>query len=653
VSVKPLWLLVMLCVVCTSGYPLTGSARELQMDELLQMYIVDLSKVNVMVASRREESVAVAPSIISVITAREIRQFGARNLQDVLNRTTSLQGVGSHFFPNSISIRGQMLEHSNNDVLFLINGRPNRTSWNGGTSERILLGFPIDAIDHIEIIRGPGSVLYGTGAFSGVINIVTKSSTETVDTGNVSVTAGSYDSYGVDATTVGKTNKLNYTAGFRGFHSGGWTFTATDENNVTDSVKRGEQDVGAIFSGDAGDFSVNMLYTDVKLQGILGGPPLWPAGHHHSRHLMLDLGYGYRTSGSWKLDNHLTFNHFDFSFEDTPPATRSRKSRDLLLESTLNGEVLENLHVLTGVTYEAISGTVAPTTDYSSSRYSLFAQTDYLPVLSLKLTAGFQWNKVAQTEGDFSPRLGVVKNFTPNWGSKLLYSEAFRSAVATERFLPGTEAVVGNPSLKPETIRTAEVQLFYTNETSFAALSYFHSEIRDVIDRVPMGGGKFTFANVGRVNSHGVELEGKRNFNHTWSLIGSTTYQESQNEDGYDASLSPDWMAKLGIAYDSRQGISIGLFDSYFGKPKPVRDVNPAVSEVNPEPEAYHLLTANLSANLRALLGYTVFREMSFSIYGTNLLDEDVYYPEINRREINSIPIYSGRAVYATLNAKF
>jgi outer membrane receptor for ferrienterochelin and colicins len=650
-SVNLLRKIVLLCALSSSGYAPPGAARELQIDELLQMYIVDLSKVNVAVASRREESISVAPSVINVISAREIKQFGAKNLQDILNRTTSLQGIGSHFYPNSISVRGQMLEHSNNDVLFLINGRPNRNSWNGGASERILLGFPVDAIDHIEIIRGPGSVLYGTGAFSGVINIVTKS-TDSGKAIDVGVAAGSYDSHGVDATFTGDDDGLQYTAGFRGYHSGGWTFTATDENNVTESVKRGEQDKSAVVSGQAGPLSLNVLYTDVKLQGILGGPPNWPAGDHTSNHLMCDIGYRRKTGGTWDLDNHLTFNRFDFSFLDTPPDIRNRGSQDLLAESTMTGKIVENLNALMGATYEWISGTISPTTEYSSSRYSLFGQTDYTPVKALKISAGLQWNKVAQTGGNFSPRLGIVKNFTLNWGSKLLYSEAFRSAVATERFLPVTEAVVGNPSLKPETIRTAEFQTFFTSESSFAALTYFHSNIRNVIDRVSIGGGKFTFANVGRVNSHGVELEGKKIFDRKWTLIGSTTYQSNRDEFGNDASLAPKWMAKLGIAFAGSQGISVSMFDSYFGKPTPVSEVNPGVSEVNPEAKAYHLLTANLSANLRTLLGYTAFPEMIFSLYCDNLLDEEINYPEFNRQQINSIPIYSGRSVYATVSAK-
>ena len=168
--------------------------EKLTLDELLQLDIVDLDKVKISVASKREETVAQAPSVISVVTARQIKQFGAKNLSDVLNRVTSVQATGSHFYPYLINMRGQLVGHNNSDILFLINGRPRRTSWNGGTPFPILLAFPLDTIEKIEIIRGPGSVLYGTGAFTGVINIITKSEVGTRRTspGPDSIMAGCF-----------------------------------------------------------------------------------------------------------------------------------------------------------------------------------------------------------------------------------------------------------------------------------------------------------------------------------------------------------------------------------------------------------------------------------------------------------------------------
>jgi len=104
-------------------------------------------------------------------------------------------------------------------------------------------------------------------------------------------------------------------------------------------------------------------------------------------------------------------------------------------------------------------------------------------------------------------------------------------------------------------------------------------------------------------------------------------------------------MAKLGVVHESVRGYSLGVFDTYFGEPAEAKTLNPSVSEVNPKPEAYHLLSANLSLNIPLLLGKPALPDMIFSINIDNLLDEEVHYPEINRKRINSIPIHSGREV--------
>ena len=109
-----------------------------------------------------------APGVITVVSKEEIAQFGAVNLVDVLNRVTSIQMISSHLWVQAkAAIRGDLIEHADNHVLVLLNGRPMRDGFEGNSQFTVYAAFPIALIERIEIIRGPGSVLYGSNAVAG------------------------------------------------------------------------------------------------------------------------------------------------------------------------------------------------------------------------------------------------------------------------------------------------------------------------------------------------------------------------------------------------------------------------------------------------------------------------------------------------------
>lgn len=139
------------------------------------MSLEDLLSVEIVTASKKAESLSDAPGVVTVITAGEIRAFGATNLMDALQRVPGLQPISSHLFVQNVaSMRGDLMTHTDNHVLILLDGRPVREGLLGGTNSPVYTGFPIDMIERVEVIRGPGSVLYGTNAFTGVVNIITK-----------------------------------------------------------------------------------------------------------------------------------------------------------------------------------------------------------------------------------------------------------------------------------------------------------------------------------------------------------------------------------------------------------------------------------------------------------------------------------------------
>lgn len=134
-------------------------------EELLQLPLEQLLAIDVTTPSKRAETRADAPGVVSIVTAEEIFGFGANSLFDVLERAPSIQTLGSSLFPRNLTVmRGDLRSLFNNHVLILIDGRPIREGIEGGVDSPTFTAFPVDMIERIEIVRGPGSVLYGTNA---------------------------------------------------------------------------------------------------------------------------------------------------------------------------------------------------------------------------------------------------------------------------------------------------------------------------------------------------------------------------------------------------------------------------------------------------------------------------------------------------------
>jgi outer membrane receptor for ferrienterochelin and colicins len=144
-----------------------------------EMLKLDIEELSVSVASKRNESISEAPGIITVITAEEIEKFGGNNLGDVLSRLpNTYRYATTQLRDNSTAIRGQQINFSDNKSLILLNGRPMRDSLTGGHNMAFYRAIPLEIIERIEMVRGPGSVLYGTNASAGAINVITKNPEE-------------------------------------------------------------------------------------------------------------------------------------------------------------------------------------------------------------------------------------------------------------------------------------------------------------------------------------------------------------------------------------------------------------------------------------------------------------------------------------------
>jgi len=144
-------------------------------------------------ASKYEQKTTEAPSSISLITSDEFKKFGYRTLADALQ---SLQGFQVSYDRNYafLGTRGINLGDFNGRVLLLVNGhRVNNNLTDGAFIDTAFI-LDVDLIDRVEVIRGPGSVLYGNNAFLGVINVVTRTGRQ-INGAEASFEYGEFDTY--------------------------------------------------------------------------------------------------------------------------------------------------------------------------------------------------------------------------------------------------------------------------------------------------------------------------------------------------------------------------------------------------------------------------------------------------------------------------
>ncbi|MDD2760683.1 MAG: TonB-dependent receptor plug domain-containing protein [Methylomonas sp.] len=173
--------------------PAAGYAENEHMfeeDYLAQIYG---DKATVSIATGIEQPVHKAPAVASVITAADIKAMGATDIDEVLESVPGLHVATSYLgYAPIYTFRG-VYSRFNPQVLMLINGIPITASYTG---DRNLSwgGMPVQAISRIEVVRGPGSAVYGADAFAGVINIITKTK-EDIDGTEIGGRVGSFDTY--------------------------------------------------------------------------------------------------------------------------------------------------------------------------------------------------------------------------------------------------------------------------------------------------------------------------------------------------------------------------------------------------------------------------------------------------------------------------
>lgn len=675
-------LIAILAFSLASTHVLAQGATEKEVDYSV-FSLEELFRVSVITASKQEEPLWDAPGVVTVIMANEIQKFGANNLWEILDRVPGVQKNFSSAV-NSVSIRGgEGLTQSH--ILLLIDGRPLRTA-NGNLSiYNAWATFPINIIEKIEIVRGPGSVLYGTNAFEGVINVITKKSKTGM---NLEVGGGSFTTRNSNLHLSYREGDLNIGVGMYYLDAAGWEFDSNaldsngdgpidvnDRNNAKAGGKVFEDDKSIRVKVDYKDFSLSAYYGITKQFTESEFQPGADGWTFQSNVTLLDLGYQFNFNEKYRLEINATWNQEDFKWHNTPESKPQIPllGRDTMLEVALHGKVNDEFNFLIGSNYQYWDadnpdGELSGFFDESTNVEGHYTQATYRPNRFLKIIAGTQINKVDGSSTDVVPRFGSILNFSPRLGVKLLYGQAFRSPILQDKLI-NTPVNLGLPSLKSEKISTLNAQFFYQGDKKQLIITLFDSKEKNLIRGVPptdemydqfqMGwpdlsledflSYRIVAQNIGQLDIRGGEIETKYLPTANWFLMLSATYQENEgSEKGKNATLAPNYSLKAGFSY-TQQGYSISLFNTYYTESQDNMIVNPNSITLNPKSKPSNLLSGNFAFYFRSIKKL----DLSLEVYGVNLLNEKVWVHELPFDRVNTIPGAPPRSAYGSLKLKF
>ncbi len=498
--------------------PVTTNAQD-----LAALSLEELMSLQVSIATGTPKPLAKAPAVASIITADELAAMGVQDIDEALELVPSLHvSHGSFIYASRYFIRG-IVSTYNPHTLVLINGIPQTSLFTGDRGQRMMAraGFPVKMVERIEIIRGPGSAVYGADAFAGVINIITKAP-EDLEGGEASLAYGSFDS---GYSFLRQAAKLGPVQGV--------VSVAYDRSNGDDPTIDADQqsNLDALLGTNASlapgpvnmdyrnfDLRTDLLWRQFRLrmayrqdrvataQGI--NDTLDPDSRFEHHRGNVDLTWAApEFRQHWELNAQASYLYSDFEnptrFQQFPPGADftlvggggpfpdgvlqtpelAEENARLDLTALYRGWTDHRLRLGTGyfwgdifetkdATNFVLSDTGAPTPsplmdtsdtpgeflpENQRTSYYAFVQDEWAFAPNWELTAGLRYDHYSDFGDTVNPRVALVWSTTPWLTTKLLYGEAFRAPAFFELYARSNPVAQGNPDLEPETIESTEL----------------------------------------------------------------------------------------------------------------------------------------------------------------------------------------------------
>jgi outer membrane receptor protein involved in Fe transport len=511
-------------------------------------------------ASRLEEPIELAPASVSLISSQELRAMRYPSVAEALRGTRGIFLSDDRGY-QALGFRGfGRLGSYGNRVLVTLDGAPLNDDWIWSSYVGFDLRTDLEDIDHIEVVRGPGSVLYGTSAFSGVINLVTRND----DAPSGRELGLSVASDGVARARARVTQRFGDDAGLWASVAAGQSwgrdfffpeYALDGPPQVNGHARSVDHARFATFTGRAHFHALSLSWSmnhhikqlpTGQFETLLGDGRTRQAdtrGFAEAR-LLLPVGgwltsltrvhgnyYAYRGDFARSPgDGGLETNAYDSYWAGAEQRFVLSPSDVFSLSVGGEGQLHPNAHQ-EGAT--ETDGTYLDD-DQDFALAALYGSLDLRPVKAVKLSAGGRLDYYSTFGASFNPRVALILQPYDGGNIKLIASKAFKAPSTYER----SYAFIGqlaNPDLTPENIYSAELEFSQRlGPTVVLTAAMYANYISDLISlggAPPSSDGteNVQFQNADTpVGTLGGEVEVRRDWKEGWMLAASYSLQRSK-----------------------------------------------------------------------------------------------------------------------------
>lgn len=547
----------------------------------------DLLKVRIVSTPKFAENPDQIPSVVSIVTADDIRLYGWRTLGDALrslqgftvthDQTYAYGGVRGISQPGDYRPRMQTLidGQSINENVF--------------ASVPVDSAFPLDIglIERIEVIRGPSAAIYGGDAMFGVINVVTRSGSSVGSEASLKVGSGA--DRRLRLSWGGLVGGHDVLLSVSGFETHGRTLSVDDVNgdgSRRDLHRVGGKEGGQLFAKIRGsDWHLSLIHAKREKTVPTASYDTIADDHSHTEtdaYTLLNLSKEWRLNTSNTLHQQLYLGdyrfdgHFPYDYSTAPVADPHVMNIDRArgswwgIENRLVNTARSGQRITLGIEYKSNwrqnqlnfdrgygcvdNGTTTPCLDdhRRSTQISLTAQDEIQIGNATLLTLGLSHDRIdaqGRLASFWNPRIGLTHETQSAGLFKILYGTAFRVPTVYERYYTAPSFAYGNPSLEPEKMRSLEIaweKRFGIQSKLTATAYHFH------IDRMVTTDENDVAINGSPARASGLEIEYEQRWNNGGHLRTGYGIQHAANEARHFDN-SPRHMVKANI------GMPIGI----------------------------------------------------------------------------------------------